>query len=55
MPKSCVAVNCTNHNFITEKKLTFHILTACIVTYYKIILLIKKTDAEKETYPAIQS
>ena len=25
MPKSCVAVNCNNHNFMTEKKLTFHI------------------------------
>ena len=25
MLKSCVAVNCTNHNFMTEKKLTFHI------------------------------
>ena len=25
MPKICVAVNCTNDNFMTEKKLTFHI------------------------------
>ena len=25
MAKSCVAVNCTNHNFMTKKKLTFHI------------------------------
>ena len=25
MPKRYTAVNCTNHNFTTEKKLTFHI------------------------------
>ena len=27
MLKSCVSVNCTNHNFLTEKKLTFHIFS----------------------------
>ena len=25
MPKSCVAVNCLNHNYMIEKNLTFHI------------------------------
>ena len=27
MPKSCVAVNCTNHNFMTKAKLTFGIFS----------------------------
>ena len=25
MPKSCVAVGCSNHNIMTDDKLTFHI------------------------------